>query len=148
MNQPEDAPSLHEARPLTAWDGGWLNDWFSTRCFLLDRDRFDPFLPLSESSFRLRLELKLRRALCKGFPFSPEIMLFKGPGRRGAKRLNLSTVDAWLLHPTDKPEAYLKILPSIIAEVEKGRYPVDQAGCSETKVEAWQNFLAVQGEYD
>lgn len=72
-------------------------------------------------------------------------MLFKGPGRRGAKRLNLSTPNAWLLHPTTKPSSYLEILPALIPQVEKGRFPAEQAGQSEINIDAWQKFLVESG---
>ncbi len=42
----EDAPSRHEGRPFVRAASGWTNDWFSTRCFLMDLGKLSSYLPL------------------------------------------------------------------------------------------------------
>lgn len=136
----DDAPSLHEGRPAQRVRDGWLNDWFSTRCFLLDRERLAPHLPLMRG--RLGWEYRLRRLLNRGYPPGPETLLFRALGARGGLRLNLADERAWLLHPNSKPPAYLALLPELLASVSAGRIPDAQRGRSEIDVSAWQAFLA------
>lgn len=134
-----DAPSVHEGRPLEPIDGGWLNDWFSTRCFLLDRNKLRAYLPIVRNS--LWIEVLLRKLIHRGYPLSPEIMLFKGPGKMGARRLNLSSPKAWLLHPTTKPATYIELLPEILNAISLGIHPKDQKGKSEIILDAWKKML-------
>jgi len=137
-----DAPSLHEGRPLTAINGGWLNDWFSTRCFLMDKEKLSKFLPLIKS--RLLWETLAIKLLNRGYPRSPEIMLFRSVGGAGGRRLNLSSENAWLLHPQTKPDLYVKILPEILKTVQVGSVPQEQCGYSEINLAAWEKFLSAR----
>ncbi|HWL17645.1 MAG TPA: hypothetical protein VNR00_18695 [Opitutus sp.] len=134
-----DAPSLHEGRPFHRVADGWLNDWFSTRCFLLDRERLAPHLPLMQG--RLGWEYKLRRLWDRGYPPGPEMLLFRVLGPRGLRRLNLADERAWLLHPNKKTAAYLELLPRLLESVAAGRVPDVQRGQSEIDVPAWQEFF-------
>ena len=136
----EDAPSLHEGRPAERVRDGWLNDWFSTRCFLLDRERLEPHLPLVQG-FRA-IEYRLRRAIDRGYPVGPETLLHFVLGPRGKRRLNLADERAWLLHPQSKPPAYLALLPAILTAVQAGRAPSAQRGHSDLDLPAWEKFLA------
>lgn len=143
-----DGPSLHEGLPYSPVSGGWRNAWFSTRCMLLDGERFAAFLPLMRG--RTLLEVLAVKYLRRGYPRSPEVMLSRRLGSSGCWRLNLDTPDAWLLHPTTKPPEYLEILPRIQHHVLAGEYPVEQAGRTEIDVPAWERFVrgtpAGQGE--
>ncbi len=134
-----DAPSRHEGRPFTLAEGGWYNDWFSTRCFLMDREKLKQYLPLLQGS--LVIEALVTRLLKRGFPRSPEIMLFKRVGRGGGLTLNMSTENAWLLHPATKPESYLQLLPKIQESVKEGQIPFEQRGHSNIDIEAWKSFV-------
>lgn len=135
-----DGPSRHEALPYVPVQGGWRNSWFSTRCMLLDRERFRRFLPLLQG--RVLLEVLAVKYLRRGYPRAPEIMLFRRLRNAGAWRLNLSSPDAWLLHPHTKPPEYLALLPQIHKHVQAGVYPAEQAGRTEIDVAAWARFLA------
>lgn len=136
-----DAPSLHEGRPFEPVADGWLNDWFSTRCFLVDRERLAPHLPLMGGA--LGWEYRLRRLLDRGYPPGPETLLFRRLSPRGFKRLNLSDRRAWILHPNTKPLHYLELLPQLLASVSTGRIPAAQRGHSEIDLCAWERFLRV-----
>lgn len=141
-NTPEvDAPSLHEGRPSERVADGWLNDWFSTRCFLVDRNRLAPHLPLMQGP--LAWEYRLRRLFDRGYPPGPETLLFRRLGSRGFKRLNLADERAWMLHPNSKPSDYLALLPELLDCVSAGRIPPAQRGNSEIDLAAWQRFLNV-----
>jgi hypothetical protein len=137
-----DAPSLHEGRPLTAVNGGWLNDWFSTRCFLMDKEKLSRYLPLIKG--RMLWETLAVKYLNRGYPRSPEILLFRRVGEAGGRRLNLSSNDAWLLHPHTKPDSYVTMLPKIMEAVRTGSVPEEQCGCPEVNLSAWQKFLPVK----
>ena len=135
----EDAPSCHEGRPPARVPGGWLNDWFSTRCFLLDRERLEPRLPLVRG--RRILAYRLRRLIDRGYPPGPEHLLFHELGGKGWRTLNLAAERAWLLHPTRKDGEYHRLLPGIVAAVAAGRFPAAQRGYADLRLEAWTEFL-------
>lgn len=134
-----DAPSLNEGRPNTPTSGGWLNDWFSTRCFLLDRQRLAPFLPLVRG--QLWWQTLFYRMVQRRYPASPEILLFQSAGARGARRLNLASAQAWILHPTSKPPEFLERLPEILDCVAQGHVPPAQIGHTEVDLTAWEHYL-------
>ena len=138
----EDAPSVHEGRPAVRIPAGWLNDWFSTRCFLFDCQRLDSHLPLVTA---LRSPVwRLRQLADRGYPPGPESLLSAVLGPRGARRLNLADERAWLLHPNSKPPAYLALLPRLLASVTAGRVPAAQLGHSDINLSAWTEFLAAE----
>jgi hypothetical protein len=136
----EDAPSCHEGRAPTRVAGGWLNDWFSTRCFLLDRERLEPLLPLVRG--RRIFEYRLRRLIDRGYPPGPEHLLFHQLGGNGWRTLNLASERAWLLHPTRKDAEYYRLLPGILAAVAAGRFPPAQKGYADLRLEDWANYLS------
>jgi hypothetical protein len=136
-----DAPSCHEGRPLTCVEGGWRNDWFSTRCFLMDKEKLDGYLPLIQGG--LLLETLAVKYLNRGYPRSPEIMLFKRIANAGGWRLNLNSEKSWLLHPATKPPQYLELLPQIQASVLRGEVPLEQKGYADIKLAAWEQFLTL-----
>lgn len=134
----EDAPTLHEGRPKEPVPGGWLNDWFSTRAFLLDRSRLSPLLPLVGPWSAAKLGM--RRLIDRGYPPAPELLLNRSLGSRGWRCLNLASEKAWLLHPTRKDGEYLRLLPAIMAAVADGRVPDTQKGYADLKLDAWAAF--------
>ena len=136
----EDAPSAREGRPKERAAGGWVNDWFSTRCLLLDRERLAPHLPLVGG--RLAWEYRLRRWLDRGYPPVPEGVLFRVLGPRGLRRLNLDTEQAWLLHPQTKPPEFVALLPQMLSAIAAGRVPPTQRGETDVQLAAWQSWLA------
>jgi hypothetical protein len=135
-----DGPSLHEGRPAERAPGGWRNDWFSTRCFLADRSRLEPLLPLVRG-WRTA-EYWVRRLADRGYPPGPEHVLHRSLGARGWQCLNLSSPRAWLLHPARKGPEYLALLPAMLASVAEGRVPEDQKGFADLRLEAWPAFTA------
>ena len=135
----EDAPSLHEGRPTVRVAGGWLNDWFSTRCFLFDRERLAPHLPLVRGLEAW--ELRLRRWIDRGYPPGPEQLLFRQLGSRGQRCLHLATERAWLLHPTRKNAEFLTLLPQMLDSIARGEVPPEQRGYADLRLDAWQTFL-------
>lgn len=80
--------------------------------------------------------------LNRGYPRSPEIMLFKQVGGAGGWRLNLKSEKAWLLHPATKPPHYIELLPKIKQAILQGQVPVEQRGYADINLSAWEDFLA------
>jgi hypothetical protein len=136
----EDAPTRHEGRPKEQTPGGWLNDWFSTRCFLFDRDRLATLLPLIGPM--RAAEFWLRKLVDRGYPPAPEQLLFRSLGERRWRCLNLSSEHAWLLHPTRKDADYLRLLPGIMASVAAGSVPNAQKGFADLNLDLWSQFQA------
>ncbi|BAZ03601.1 hypothetical protein [Calothrix sp. NIES-3974] len=134
-----DAPSLHEGRPLYKVESGWRNDWFSTRCFLIDITKLSSYLPLIQG--HLLLETLAIKYLNRGYPRSPEIMLHKRIGSAGGWQLNMDTERAWLLHPATKPTRYLELLPRIQEAILAGQVPNEQEGYADINLSAWERFL-------
>lgn len=132
-------PSLHEGRQYTTHDQYWKNDWFSTRHFLLDKQKMDMYLPLVRG--KVKLELLLRKYGKRAFPIDPEILMFKSLAPRGAKRLVLRNEDAWVAHPVDKSAVFLRSLPKILSMISEGRFPEEQRGCEDMNLNAWLNYI-------
>jgi hypothetical protein len=135
-----DGPSCHEGRPTERVPGGWLSDWFSTRCFFVDRARLDPLLPLVRGWGVA--EFGLRRLIDRGYPPGPEALLFRSLGGRGWRTLNLASERAWLLHPTGKDAEFHRLLPGMLAAVAAGRVPAAQRGHADLRIPEWSEFLA------
>lgn len=133
-----DAPSLHEGRPATRVNEGWLNDWFSTRCFLIDRTRLAPHLPLIGRSWGA--VLALRRLLDRGYPPAPEIILHRTLGARGLRCLHLADERAWMLHPIQKDATYLRLLPALTSALDRGQVPPAQRGWADIRVDEWTSW--------
>ena len=131
-----DAPTLHDQRPATRVAAGWLNDWFSTRCLLVDRTRLAAHLPLVGPVWGA--ELAVRALVDRGYPPGPESILHRVLGPRGRRCLHLADERAWLLHPIRKDAAYLDLLPRIGQAVERGVVPPGQRGWADIRVEDWQ----------
>jgi hypothetical protein len=134
-----DATSLHEGPTPELVNGGWLVNWFSTRCFLMDRERLAGYLPLPRG--RLLLELVARRILNRGYPLLLEIMLCRRIGDEGGRRLDLKSERAWILHPDDKGARFLQLLPAIQQAIAAGDIPLEQRGWENLKLPLWDEFL-------
>lgn len=137
-----DLPSYSEGRQNISYEKYWLNDWFSTRHFLLNKDKLNDFLPLVRG--KVKLELLLRKYGKRAFPIDPEILLFKSLGTRGCKRLMLKNNNAWVTHPANKPEVFIKVVEQIIAEVSHGDFPIEQQGLENIDLAAWVKFIRIK----
>lgn len=135
-----DAPSRNEVLPMERHPAGWLSGWFSTRCFLLDLSRLRSHLPLVQG--RALVESFAARLLRRGYPRSPEILLYRRFGAAGLRRLTLSDRRAWLLHPTTKNSAFVSALPRLLGEVAAGRCPDRQQGQQDLLLDSWSSSTA------
>ena len=128
-----DAPTHSELLALHVHPSGWINTWFSTRCYLFDLERLRPCLPLLQG--RIYWETLVARLFRRGYPRSPEIMLFRRLSAARRWRLTLNDRRAWLLHPTKKDAAF-------VAAVAAGRCPDCQRGRQDLELEYWSGLLA------
>jgi hypothetical protein len=132
-----DVPSLKEGRPFQSFTGYWMNDWFSTRLFLLDKARLERRLPLVKGW--LKGELLLRKYLRRAYPFDPEIILAKSLWASKDRRVILKNSDAWALHPSEKGEAFLELLPHMLKRIADGKAPLQQLGVEDVILDSWRS---------
>lgn len=138
MGNPEII-SLHQGRPFQDHGDYWTDDWFSTRHFLMDREKLSKYLPLVRG--RVKWELLARKWLKRAFPLDPEILLFRSVGNKGGRRVILKDEENFMVHPVEKGEHFLHLLPKVIAYFEKGDIPTNQRGQENFQLEAWEKFL-------
>lgn len=133
-------PSFHEGTEIEFKGDHWVHNWFGTRVFLLDRKKLQAELPLVRG--KLKLELMLRKLPLRAFPLDPEIILYKRLGiTKSQRRLILHSTKAWTMHPVDKGDAFIQMLPSVINCIQKNEFPNEQAGYEDMKLSAWKTFL-------
>jgi hypothetical protein len=134
-----DAPSLNWKMPAISIEGGWHSEWFSARCFLIDREKLFYYLPLVKGS---QIELLVRKFLHRTYPWAFEILLSKRLRIVKGTRLVLNSEQAWILHPSKRTPRYLELLPRIQKAILQGRLPLEQRGQEDIDVLAWEDFLA------
>jgi hypothetical protein len=137
---PVDSPSRSEHLSLRSHTAGWLNQWFSTRCYLFDVARLRPLLPLLQG--RIYWEVLAARLFRRGYPRSPEIMLYRRMTAAHRWRLMLSDPRAWLLHPIQKDATFIAALPRLLETVAAGHCPDPQRGHQDLRLEEWKSLLA------
>jgi hypothetical protein len=138
-----DGPTSHERISVETCESGWLNAWFSTRCYLFDMEKLRPRLPLLQG--RVYWESLAARLRGRGYPRSPEIMLFRRMSATGGKRLTLSDRRAWMLHPVRKDARFIASLERLLACVARGECPPGQRGVADLNLELpdWENLLSL-----
>lgn len=132
-------PTHFEWPEAEALKDGWRDDWFSTRCFLFDREKLFKVLPLLKG--KLALKSIMLRLLNRGYPRSPEVMLSERLRCLGGWRFHLDNTNAWLLHPLDKGERFREYLPHIIRLIEEDKVPDEQRGYPDLKLLAWEPVI-------
>jgi hypothetical protein len=113
--------------------------WFSTRCLLLNKDLFMRQRPLVDLKYWP--ELTARRILKKTYPPAFESIITKSLKGKLFKTRYLIQEDAWYIHPEDKGQLFLKLLPAIIENVKTGKFPPEQAGNETLDLQAWEKYL-------
>ncbi len=112
---------------------------FSSRDFLIDRRRFARLLPIEPGyvSWKRRLLSALTGASALQVW---EVLVSEKLGKTHYFRADLDSPNAWTLHAADHGLKYLRALPGIIANVEKGLFPPAQAGDYDLSLDAWAAF--------
>lgn len=109
---------------------------FTTRKFLIDRKRFEKFLPIRP------LYQSWRDGLKKTLKGESTLKMLEGMiANRLLEtsyiRADLSSPDAWTVHPLKHDQAFVDSLPQLIEKIESGWYPAEQAGHYDLKQEFW-----------
>lgn len=160
----ENHPQLMSLRPLTGPpsiegrleqnypytlhpEGFYCFKFFSSRAYLIKKERFDRLLPLPilwrpyRQSWVNTLPLKWKNQLhCwtgKGKLDSWEIMVSQQLEKTDFVRGTLSNPKAWTVHPVDRSQRFLSNLPQIIQRIEQGDYPPAQAGYYDLQTDLW-----------
>ncbi|WP_299288384.1 hypothetical protein [uncultured Mucilaginibacter sp.] len=113
--------------------------WFSTRCTLFDKVKLMKTIPFLQGKFMV--EVWLRKLFDKTYPPAFETILTDRLKNHGFKNYYLLTNGSWILHPEEKKESFIKLLPLIIAEVKKGNYPAEQVNNETLELKAWEKYL-------
>ncbi len=127
---------------------------FGSRAYLLQRQRFEQFLPLPIlwRPYRNRIfdylpnsaKTALNYLTGKGRLGSWEIMVTNQLAATDYVRANLTSPQAWTLHPIARGPAFIQALPNILRRVESGWYPPQQAGIYDLDEQLWLEALANQ----
>lgn len=110
---------------------------FTARRYLLDRHRFDSFLPLPVSYISKKRELAswlTRRSAMERW----EGMITNKLHATQYIRADIASPKAWTLHALEHNAKFLELLPYIIKQVEAGSFPQEQAGDYDLQLELWQ----------
>jgi hypothetical protein len=131
-------PSNNHGVPFEKRNNCFVDNWFSTRCLLIDRKRFEEYLPFM--SGRILVETLAVKYLNRGFPRSPEIILHRKIGGNNGKRLILDSFDSWMMHPHSKPVEFINNIEKIMNYVHRGQYPADQSK-DDFELDKWLNMI-------
>jgi hypothetical protein len=122
--------------------------FFSSRLYLINKKRFDNLLPLPiiwrpfrqiPNNIPNFLKNSLNLLTGKGLLDSWEIMVSQQLEKTDYIRANLASPKAWTLHPKDRSPEFIEALPEIIARIEAGDYPAEQAGYYDLISQLWLN---------
>lgn len=108
---------------------------FTSRVFLIDRQRFDRVLPL-----RPRLPLiEILRNYFTTHNTMPEWETMVGYRLQetGLVRADLTSTRAWTLHPDERGDRFEAALPNLITRIEAGYYPIEQGGYYDLLLDLW-----------
>jgi hypothetical protein len=132
-------PSYNHWSKFKQVEEGFKDEFFSARQFLIDKDRLEKLLPILKGP--ALLETLLVKYLNRGYPRAVENVFFKRFKFAGKYRFMMNSKDCWVLHPLNKPQEYIQILPQIIESVRTGNVPEEQLGYENINLEAWINYL-------
>ena len=112
---------------------------FTSRKYLLKKDKFDTFLPMEPAwiSWKRRLASVITG---KSPLWNWEVMVSQHLKKTGTLRADLASPYAWTLHTPDHGEEFIKALPQVINQVEKGSYPKEQAGDYDLDLNLWKQL--------
>jgi hypothetical protein len=109
---------------------------FTSRKFLVDRNRLNQMLPIQPSW--VSWNRKVLSSLTNQSALNVwEIIMSQALQSSQYIRADLSSPKAWTLHTPDHGAAFIQALPSIIAGIESGRYPSEQAGDYDLQLALW-----------
>jgi hypothetical protein len=117
-------------------DGFYRMKVFTSRKFLVDRERFEACLPIEPRYVSWRA--RIRQALTSRSALHPwETMVSEFMKRSRYSRADLDSPRAWTLHPQDRGPGFFENLPALLDAIEAGVYPPDQAGEYDIVLPSW-----------
>tara|TARA_B100001093_G_scaffold520115_1_gene612815 strand:+ start:7817 stop:8737 length:921 start_codon:yes stop_codon:yes gene_type:complete len=120
--------------------GLYLFKNFTSRHYLIHRERFMTLLPLKPLWLSWREPLKSR--LCgNGKMLCWETMVEHALKKSNLWRADLMTDQAWSLHPGDRSENFYQLLPRIIQTVNHNKFPDNQRGYFDLCLKDWNDYL-------
>jgi hypothetical protein len=130
--------SLHQRVSYERSAGFYRFQDFTSRKFLVDRNRLTTILPLKPMWISWKRQL-LSYFTRKSAMWSWEVMISNRLRETGYIRADLSSPKAWTLHTPDHGEDFIRSLPTVIKSVEAGNYPPAQAGDYDLHLSDWIN---------
>jgi hypothetical protein len=119
---------------------------FTSRRFMVDRQRFNDLLPLHVSWLNSRrkprwmpnwFEIFQAQFTGKGGLARWEDLMTERFEATTFFRADLDTPKAWTIHPWSHGEDFIRALPDIIQKIEAGWYPPEQAGQYDLQLKYW-----------
>jgi hypothetical protein len=135
---PRKDGTLHQRQVSYTHDprGFYAFKVFTSRKFLVRRDRLEQMLPIQPSWVSWKRKL-LGRVTGKSSLNVWEIMMSDALQSSKYIRADLSSPQAWTLHTPDHGMAFVEALPDVIQRIETGHYPPDQAGDYDLRLDLW-----------
>ncbi|TAF07649.1 MAG: hypothetical protein EAZ77_09080 [Nostocales cyanobacterium] len=145
---PTDNSIMYQKMPYERDANGFYRfKFFSSRVYLIERNRFDQLLPLPIvwRSYRRKIlnhlptnmKTILNNITGKGDLDSWEIMVSNQLEATQYIRAVIDSPKAWTLHPIDRSSEFIEALPKIIEKIEAGFYPPEQAGHYDLQLKYW-----------
>lgn len=138
---------VHSRKPYARDPRGFLRfRSFTSRVFLIERARVEALYPLDPrwpwtTPPGRRLTNLARRLRGESTLPTWERMMERAFRARGLWRADLLG-PAWSLHPHARGEAFERLLPRILEDIEAGRFPPEQAGHHNLRFDAWRAWYA------
>ena len=120
--------------------GLYLFKNFTSRYYLMNRERFLSLLPMQPKWLSWREPIK-SRLIGNGKMLCWETMVEHALIKSKMWRADLMTDQTWSLHPGDRSELFYRILPQILSRVSKNQFPEGQRGHFDLQLEKWREFL-------
>lgn len=142
---PGPPPSNGQLRQTAAYQrdarGFFRFQTFSSRRFLIDRQRFASLLPLRPRDASRRH--RLRSVFGLGSPLlNWELMVQERQQELRLVRAHLTSPGSWSVHVPDHGAEFCRYVRAIIQSVESGRYPPGQAGHYDLRLADWLPLVA------
>jgi hypothetical protein len=140
--------SMYQRFPYEQDPAGYYKfKFFGSRVYLINRKRFDAFLPLPIlwrpyrqkilDNLPVQLKTILNNITGKGALDSWEVMFSNKLEATPYFRAVINSPKAWTVHPKDRSPEFIAALPKIIEKVEAGWYPPEQAGYYDLELKYW-----------
>lgn len=143
----DDSSQLHHQPEQLNPAGFYQYQFFGSRVYLINRQRFDLLLPFPiiwrpynlkfMNSIPTNFQTLLNNLTGKGKLESWEVMVSEKVKQTNYYRGTLTNPKAWTLHPKDRSPEFIAALPKIIERIESGDYPCQQVGYYDLLSEFW-----------